>query len=389
MNNQIKYYYLIILLLSSLYANDIVGAIASLKGDVKIRETKSSKYISAYKGQMLKSGNWIRTGNGVFLSIIFLDGTNVKIHQKTEVEIKSSRLTAKELKTNMYIAEGEALSNVNKQGNGSFKIETPTAVASVKGTEFGVSYDFNNSSTILKVISGEVEFGNDDIGTILASAMEGSEINKDTKEASKYKITEEDLPKWANNIDSDWGFNIIPDKEGTLPANTPLRVTVQINNITDNTSANDFSQLVTLESDKQYIYLSKNNANWQNKIELNINDGKSIFYIKSIKEGMGAIIASSENTESQKINFDFYQTNSQKTNNQSKIFQLASTKGYSNIVAAIENMNLESSKIILGNANIDDVIQKIESNEYEIVKFDFIKDNDKVIITLEIKPKNN
>ena len=269
MNNQMKYYYLIILLLSSLCANDIVGAIASLKGDVKIRETKSSKYISAYKGQMLKSGNWIRTGNGVFLSIIFLDGTNVKIHQKTEVEIKSSRLTAKELKTNMYIAEGEALSNVNKQGNGSFKIETPTAVASVKGTEFGVSYDFNNSSTILKVISGEVEFGNDNIGTILASAMEGAEINKDTKEASKYKITEEDLPKWADNIDSDWGFNIIPDKEGTIPANTPLRVTVQINNITDNTSANDFSQLVTIESDKQYIYLSKNNTNWQNKIELN------------------------------------------------------------------------------------------------------------------------
>ena len=384
-----KYYYLIILLLSSLCANDIVGAIASLKGEVKIRETKSSKYISAYKGQMLKSGNWIRTGNGVFLSIIFLDGTNVKIHQKTEVEIKSSRLTAKELKTNMYIAEGEALSNVNKQGNGSFKIETPTAVASVKGTEFGVSYDFNNSSTILKVISGEVEFGNDNIGTMLASAMEGAEINKDTKEASKYKITEEDLPKWADNIDSDWGFNIIPDKEGTIPANTPLRVTVQINNITDNTSANDFSQLVTIESDKQYIYLSKNNTNWQNKIELNINDGKSIFYIKSIKDGMGAIIASSENTESQKINFDFYQSQSQKTNNQSKIFQLASTKGYSNIVAAIENMNLESSKIILGNANIDDVVQKIESNEYEIVKFDFIEDNDKIIITLEVKPKNN
>ncbi len=52
-------------------------------------------------------------------------------------------------------------------------------------------------------------------------------------------------------------------------------------------------------------------------------------------------------------------------------------------------MNLESSKIILGNANIDDVVQKIESNEYEIVKFDFIKDNDKIIITLEVKPKNN
>ena len=56
-----------------------------------------------------------------------------------------------------------------------------------------MSYDFNNSSTILKVISGEVEFGNENIGTILASAMEGSEINKDTKEANKYKITEEEV----------------------------------------------------------------------------------------------------------------------------------------------------------------------------------------------------
>ena len=116
---------------------------------------------------MIKSGNWIKTGNEVFVSLIFLDGTNIKIHQKTEIEIKSSRLTAKELKTNMYIAEGEVWSTVNKQGNGEFKIETPTAVASVKGTEFDVTYDFNNSLTTLKVLSGEVEFGNDDIGLIL------------------------------------------------------------------------------------------------------------------------------------------------------------------------------------------------------------------------------
>ena len=49
---------------------------------------------------MIKSGNWIKTGNEVFVSLIFLDGTNVKIHQKTEIEIKSSRVTSKELKTN-------------------------------------------------------------------------------------------------------------------------------------------------------------------------------------------------------------------------------------------------------------------------------------------------
>ena len=389
MIRQFKYYFFIMLLSSLLYPGNVIAAIASLKGDVKIRETQSSKYLSAYKGQMIKNGNWVKTGDGVFLSIIFLDGTNVKIHQKTEIEIKSSRLTAKELKTNMYIAEGEAWSTVNKQGNGSFKIETPTAVASVKGTEFDINYDFNSSSTILKVISGEVEFGNDDIGNILATAMEGSEINKDTQQPSKYKITNEDIPVWKENIDSQWGFNIIPDKDGQLPINTSLKITIQIKNLKDNTSANDFNQLATIESENQYISLSKNNNNWHNSIDLDVIDGKSIFYVKSIKEGTGTIVTSSQNTESQKLNVDFYQTQSQKKENQNKILQLAKNQGYADIVSAIENMNLESSKIILGNANVDDIIQKIESNEYEIITFNFKNENDKIIITLEVKPVND
>ena len=148
----------------------------------------------------------------------------------------------------MYISEGEAWSNVQKQGNGEFKIETPTAVASVKGTEFDVNYDFNNSSTTLKVLSGEVEFGNDNIGTVLANAMEGSTINKDTKEPSKYKITKEDVPSWQNNIKSSWGFNIIPDKSEKIPLNTPLRASIQLKNIID-----DIESYITNDEIRDFI----------------------------------------------------------------------------------------------------------------------------------------
>ena len=147
--------------------------------------------------------------------------------------------------------------------------------------------------------------------------------------------------------------------------------------------------MITINSENQYIYLSKNNINWDNKIDLDVNDGKSMFYIKSIEEGLGNVILSSKNTESQKINFNFYETKSQKIDSKNKIFELAKNQGYSNIVSAIENMNLESSKIILGNINIDDVIQKIESNEYEIIKFNFKKNDDKIVIILEVKPKTD
>jgi len=389
MNKYIKYNLITFIFVAFLLPSNVVAAIASLKGDVKIREDEIKKYNSAYKGQMIQSGNWIKTGDGVFLSVIFLDGTNVKIHQKTEIEIKSSRLTAKELKTNMYIAEGEAWSTVSKQGGGDFKIETPTAVASVKGTEFDVTYDFNNSLTTLKVISGQVEFGNDDIGSILASAMEGSSIDKDTSEPKKYKITQDDLPKWQASTSSSLGFNIIPNKDGKIPINTSLRINLQAKNIVDDSFVSDFNNLVSIETTNDFILLSKTGDTWSNRIDVNMNSGKTIFYAKSIKEGLGSIIVTSKNTESKKAVIEFYETKSQRVNSQNKIFQLAKSKGYESVVDAIENMNLESSKIVLGNANIDDIIQKIESNEYEIVKFNFKKQNGKVIVNLEIKPANN
>ena len=387
--NNTRHYFYIILLMSSLFSNDVIAAIASLKGDAKVKNKDSQKYLSAYKGQMIKNGDWLKTDNEVFVSLIFLDGTNVKIHQETEIEIKSSRITAKELKTNMYIAQGEAWSTVNKQGDGSFKIETPTAVASVKGTEFDVDYDFNSSLTVLTVISGEVEFGNDDIGLILAKSMEGSKIDKDTKEPSIYKISSDDVPKWKDNISSNWGFNIIPSKEGKIPINEPLRINVQVKNINNDSNANNFNSLIKVESENEFIMISKTSNNWSNKIDLLTNNGKGTFYLKSIKEGLNSVIISSKKSESQKLSIDFYQTESQKIDNRNKILELAKNKGYSDIVDAIENLGLESSKIILGNIDIDNVIQKIESNEYEIIKFSFNEKDGKVIVQLEIKPKNN
>ena len=167
----------------------VVAAISSMKGNVKIKAASKRKYDTAYKGQMIKTGDWIKTDKNVFVAIVFLDGSNVKIQSNTEIEIKSSRVTAKELKTQMYIAEGQAWSKVSKQKNGEFKIKTPTAVASVKGTEFDVEFDDLAQSTSLVVLEGEVSFG-DGINDILTGAMEGATAVKD-EPPTKYKVAQQ------------------------------------------------------------------------------------------------------------------------------------------------------------------------------------------------------
>jgi len=79
----------------------VVAAISTLKGLVMVKPVGSRKYIPAYKGQMLKNGEWVKTKEGVFVAIVFLDGSNIKIQQQTEIKISSFRMTAKDLKTNL------------------------------------------------------------------------------------------------------------------------------------------------------------------------------------------------------------------------------------------------------------------------------------------------
>ena len=65
---------LLALMLSVLFSESspVVAAISKMKGDVKIRSADNRKYESAYKGQMVRSGDWIKTDFGVFLGLIFL-----------------------------------------------------------------------------------------------------------------------------------------------------------------------------------------------------------------------------------------------------------------------------------------------------------------------------
>ena len=191
----------------------VVAAISTLKGLVMVKPIGSRKYIPAYKGQMLNNGEWVKTKEGVFVAIVFLDGSNIKIQQQTEVKISSYRMTAKELKTNLEMSKGQAWSDVADQGaGGEFTITTPTAVASVKGTEFDLEFDNDSGESILTVMSGEVSFSNE-LGELIAGAMEAATAS-DKSSPSKKKISTEDLPSWQKKTDPGWSFKLKPDKLG-------------------------------------------------------------------------------------------------------------------------------------------------------------------------------
>ena len=360
----------------------VVAAISTLKGAVMIKPFGSRKYIPAYKGQMLKSGEWLKTKDGVFVAIVFLDGSNIKIQQETEVKISSYRMTAKELKTNLEMTKGQAWSNVADQGSGGqFTIKTPTAVASVKGTEFDLAYDSENDETTLIVLAGEVEFAGE-LGTILAGAMESSKDG-----GPSVKISDEEIPSWQKNTDPNWAFKLKTDKIAKQQVDKIIKVNIQIINAKNKKFDNSFTGEASVVSQSNDLMVSSDGSSWSSSADISINSGRGVAHVKSSRQGEFEIIVNADNAESKSLSFKYYQTKSQKRASQDKLSAFAQKKGKGKLSEMIKNKVLMKSQVTMGSGNIGDVLQKLETGEYELEGEPDIVDNGDGTITVKLKVK--
>ena len=360
----------------------VVAAISTLKGAVMIKPLGSRKYIPAYKGQMLKSGEWLKTKDGVFVAIVFLDGSNIKIQQETEVKISSYRMTAKELKTNLEMSKGQAWSNVADQGpGGQFTIETPTAVASVKGTEFDLAYDSENDETTLIVLAGEVEFAGE-LGTILAGAMESSKDG-----GPSVKISDEEIPSWQKNTDPNWAFKLKTDKIAKQQVDKIIKVNIQIINAKNKKFDNSFTGEASVVSQSNDLMVSSDGSSWSSSADISINSGRGVAQVKSSRQGEFEIIVNADNAESRSLSFKYYQTKSQKRASQDKLSAFAQKKGKGKLSEMIKNKVLMKSQVTMGSGNIGDVLQKLETGEYELEGEPDIVDNGDGTVTVKLKVK--
>ena len=364
----------------------VVAAISTLKGLVMVKPIGSRKYIPAYKGQMLKNGEWVKTKDGVFVAIVFLDGSNIKIQQQTEVKISSYRMTAKELKTNLEMSKGQAWSDVADQGaGGEFTITTPTAVASVKGTEFDLEFDNDSGESILTVLSGEVSFSNE-LGELIAGAMEAATAS-DKSSPSKKKISTEDLPSWQRKTDPGWTFKLKPDKLGKQQTGKIIKVGIQILNAKSKVFNNSFSGKTTVNSQSSELMVSSDGSSWSSSVDVSINGGRGVVQVKSSRQGKWEIIVNAENAESKIIGFEYYQSKTQKRASTGKLASIASKKGNDKLSRMIKDKVLLKSQVNMGSGSVSDVLNKLETGELELEGEPDIIDNGDGTVTVKLKVK--
>ena len=104
-------------------------------------------------------GDGIRTGPNSSLSIEFHDGSQITIFPNSEVYLETLEAQKEErlFRTTIRVVNGRIVNRVTRQNRGSrYQVDTPAAVAAVRGTEFRVSAQ--NSGEIMRseVLSGAV-----------------------------------------------------------------------------------------------------------------------------------------------------------------------------------------------------------------------------------------
>ncbi|MDT8285743.1 MAG: FecR family protein [Elusimicrobiales bacterium] len=115
------------------------AAIYSVKGRVELRQP-GGEWAPAPKTAELVSGSALRTARRSSADVLYADGTMVRMHEESEMELEDLRFSAEERSFSVRTLAGKFLFMAAKARHrfSRFAVRTPSAVCAVRGTDFAV-----------------------------------------------------------------------------------------------------------------------------------------------------------------------------------------------------------------------------------------------------------
>lgn len=182
-----------IIFISWIHGNKI-AVTTKVKGLVEIMPIGKENFANLKPGTILSDGDKIRTGSSGFTAIIFIDDkSTLKLKENSEAVITGQR-SARSIAKKINMDVGTVRATVNKQ-NSNFVIQTPTSVASVKGTDFWMITDPVDGDVVIG-LEGVVTLTNNETGAEVdvtegTSGSSTPDGNVDVEETEESSIPED------------------------------------------------------------------------------------------------------------------------------------------------------------------------------------------------------
>ncbi len=155
------------------------GQVTYLKGEVLLYDQGAKKWEPLHLGEHIAQGGWVSTGEQSELEMVFEDGDVLFLKSNTQISLISAEkrgLLHRFYKIKQEI--GNTFSRIRKivGQEPRYEIQTPAAVAAVRGTEFRIAVDLEQT-TRCEVLEGVVGLGNRE-GRVAVKEMEGTVVRK-------------------------------------------------------------------------------------------------------------------------------------------------------------------------------------------------------------------
>jgi superkiller protein 3 len=185
-----------LVLLSFTERGEYSGWLASVSGGTTIRLTGGTAFKRAVVRERVAAGDVVRTGPDGSAVLVFEDGTQCKMKPNTTLIIPAVRAGARRLK----LEKGTVYARMARQKGKDTAIQTPAAVAGVRGTEFQIDVDAEGGA-ILTVVEGEVEFANDH-GSVRVRANQQSSAQATAAPTPPVVVDPSGIIAWEATVDS-------------------------------------------------------------------------------------------------------------------------------------------------------------------------------------------
>ncbi len=145
------------------YAQNVHGVLRVVKGDVQIKSGKNGQQSRARVGAKVFPKDTVITGKDSRAKIVMIDNNEINVSPDSQIEIQHYEYNPSANKKDVLlnVIYGKVRSKVEQKYDGTksskFQIKTPSAVAGVRGTDFMVGFQNNQSQVV--TFSGKVEFG--------------------------------------------------------------------------------------------------------------------------------------------------------------------------------------------------------------------------------------
>lgn len=145
---------LIAMIVLPLTAVENAARVLRVTGTAEVLRLKALSWELCDVNTRILEGERVRTGLRSNIDIALSDGTVIRTGEATVVDLSLVNL---EKKSSIALLTGKVISKITKlTGDRSFTVSTPTALAAVRGTEFGISFEPGAKENKIVVFEGAV-----------------------------------------------------------------------------------------------------------------------------------------------------------------------------------------------------------------------------------------